>query len=194
MGLGEFLPPLTPYKYVTWDRITMIFKPNYNNIFHPTDKNIGKREVILSQGRCEGKIYYPFSVNYSYKTIDLPDMSRNIIMDNMFQWVRQDLSNLRGVKMSLVASQDGYIFSQPAESNIEKYAKASATMLRTADVAISKSGQNCSRVIIDYPNERLIATRAGPKALVAVLIEPDTKLDPIIPELDKVARKVQEIL
>jgi len=113
----------------------------------------------------------------------------------MFQWVRQDLSNLRGVKISLVASQDGYIFSQPAGSDIEKYAKASATMLRTADVVISKYGQNCSkRVIIDYPNERLIATRAGPKALVAVLIEPDTKLDPIIHELDRAARKVQEML
>jgi len=121
-------------------------------------------------------------------------MSQNIIIDNMFQWVRQDLSNFRGVKMSLVASQDGYIFSQPAEPNIEKYAKASATMLRTADIAISKYGQNCSRVIIDYPNERLIATRAGPKALVVVLIEPDTKLDPIIPVLDKVAWKVKEIL
>ncbi len=121
-------------------------------------------------------------------------MSRNIIMDSMFQWVRQDLSNLVGVKMSLVASQDGYIFSQPAESNIEKYARASAIMLRTADAAMSKYGQNCSRVIIDYPNERLIATRAGPKALVAILVEPKTKLDPIIPELDKVARKIQEIL
>ena len=121
-------------------------------------------------------------------------MSRNKIMDNMFQWVRQDLSNLGGVKMSLVASQDGYIFSQPAEPNIEKYAKASATMLRTADIAVPRSGQNCSKVIIDYPNERLIAIRAGPKALVAVLIEPDTKLDPIVLELDKVARKVQEIL
>lgn len=121
-------------------------------------------------------------------------MSRNIIMDSMLKWVRQDLSNLVGVKMSLVASQDGYIFSQYAESDIEKYAKVSATMLRTADVAMSKYGQNCSRVIIDYPNERLIATRAGQKALVAVLIEPETKLDPIIPELDKVARKIQEIL
>ncbi len=121
-------------------------------------------------------------------------MSRKINLDNMFQWVRQDLSNLRGVKISLVASQDGYIFSQPAGSNIEKYAKASATLLRTADVAISRSGQNCSRVIIDYPNERLIAARAGPKALVAVLVEPDTKLDPIIHELDRVARKVREML
>ncbi len=143
---------------------------------------------------CEGKVYYSFSINYSYKAIDVPDMSRNIIMDNMFQSVRQDLSKLGGVKMSLVASQDGYIFSQPAESNIEKYAKASATMLKTADVAMSKYGQTCSRVIIDYSNERLIATRAGLKALVVVLIEPDTKLDPILPELDKVARKIQEIL
>jgi hypothetical protein len=41
-----------PHKYVTWDRITMIFKPNYNNIFRPTDNNIGKCETILSQGRC----------------------------------------------------------------------------------------------------------------------------------------------
>lgn len=115
-------------------------------------------------------------------------------MDNMFKWVRQDLSNLVGVKMSLVASQDGYIFSHPAGSNIEKYAKASATMLRTADVAISKFGQNCSRIIIDYPSERLIGTRAGPKALVAVLIEPDIKLEPIIHELDRVAWKVRQIL
>jgi len=53
----------------------------------------------------------------------------------MFQWVRQDLSNLGGVKMSLVASQDGYIFSQPAEPNIEKYAKASATMLRMFQIS-----------------------------------------------------------
>ncbi len=152
------------------------------------------RAILFGDTGCEGKIYYPFSINYSYKAIDLPDMSRKINLDNMFQWVRQDLSNLRGIKISLVASQDGYIFSQPAGSNIEKYAKASATMLRTADVAISKYGQNCSRVIIDYPNERLIATRAGPKALVAVLVEPDTKLDPIIPELDRVAHKIQEIL
>ena len=31
-----------PYKYVTWDRITIVFKPNYNNIFHLIDKNIDK--------------------------------------------------------------------------------------------------------------------------------------------------------
>lgn len=121
-------------------------------------------------------------------------MSRNINMDNMFKWVRQDLSSLGGVKMSLVASQDGYIFSHPDGYNIEKYAKASAIMLRTADVAVSNFGKNCSRFIIDYTNERLIGTRAGPKALVAVLIEPDIKLEPIIHELDRVAWKVREIL
>ena len=152
------------------------------------------RAILFGDTGCEGKIYCPCSINYSYKVIDLPDMSRNIIMDSMFKWVGQDLSNLKGVKMSLVASQDGYIFSQPVESNIEKYARASATMLRTADVAISKYGQNCSKVIIDYPNEKLIATNAGKKSLVVVLIEPETKLDPIIPELDKVVRNIQEIL
>ena len=96
--------------------------------------------------------------------------------------------------MSLVASQDGYIISHPAESNIEKYAKASATLPRTADAAISNFGQNCSRIIIDYSSARLIGTRAGPKALVAVLTEPDVQLEPIIYELDRVALKVREIM
>lgn len=47
-----------PYKYVGWDRITMIFKPNYNNIFHPTGKNIEKYGAILSQGyfKSNGKL------------------------------------------------------------------------------------------------------------------------------------------
>ena len=46
-----------PYKDVTWDRITMIFKLNYNNIFHPTNGNIGECEVILSQGLRYWKFY-----------------------------------------------------------------------------------------------------------------------------------------
>jgi hypothetical protein len=39
-----------PYKDVSWDRITMTFKLNYNNISHPTNGNIGECGVILSQG------------------------------------------------------------------------------------------------------------------------------------------------
>ena len=39
-----------PYKYVTWDRITMAFKPNYNNISHYTGEIINRCGVILSQG------------------------------------------------------------------------------------------------------------------------------------------------
>ena len=46
-----------PYKYVTWDRIAMIFKPNYNNISHPTDINIEKCEMILSQGHKWRKLF-----------------------------------------------------------------------------------------------------------------------------------------
>ena len=45
------------YKYVTWDRISMAFKPNYNNIFHPIDENIDKCEIILSQGPKNLKAY-----------------------------------------------------------------------------------------------------------------------------------------
>ncbi|MCL7414591.1 MAG: roadblock/LC7 domain-containing protein [ANME-2 cluster archaeon] len=122
-------------------------------------------------------------------------MSKSINMDILFKKVQKDLSNLKGVKKSLVASQDGYIFSNTAESMLEMYAKASAALLRTADTATAKVGRNCSkRVVIDYPNERLIAIRAGPKALVAVIARTGTGLDPLIIELDKAADKVREII
>lgn len=122
-------------------------------------------------------------------------MYLNISMDLLFQKVQKDLTNLNGVKKSLVASQDGYILSKPAESSLELFAMTSAAMLKTADAATAKVGKNCSQhVVIDYPNERLIAARAGPKALVAVLAGTDAGLDPIITELDKAAEKVRGII
>lgn len=122
-------------------------------------------------------------------------MSRSIAQDLLFQRVQNDLSKLEGVKKSLVASRDGYMLSLPAESNTERYALASAAMLRTADAAIQRVGKDCSRrIVIDYPDERLIATRAGPKALIAVLAGPKTGVDSIFQELDKAAEKVRGII
>jgi hypothetical protein len=46
-----------PYKDVSWDRITMTFKLNYNNISHPTNGNIGECGVILSQGLSSMNLY-----------------------------------------------------------------------------------------------------------------------------------------
>jgi predicted regulator of Ras-like GTPase activity (Roadblock/LC7/MglB family) len=122
-------------------------------------------------------------------------MSPNIAQDILFHRVQQELRGLIGVKTSLVASRDGYIISQPVESHLEKYAKASSSMLKTADAAIIEMGKICSEsVVVDYPNERLIATRAGPKALVAVLAGSDTNLNLIITELSKAANRVREIM
>jgi predicted regulator of Ras-like GTPase activity (Roadblock/LC7/MglB family) len=122
-------------------------------------------------------------------------MAQNVTHDILFQRVQKDLSKLNGVKTSLVASRDGYILGNSPESTLEKYAKASSAMLRIADAAISKMGWECpERIVVDYSNERLIAIRAGPKALVAVLTGPDTNLDPIQSKLEKAAEKVREII
>ena len=122
-------------------------------------------------------------------------MSQNIAQGKLFRRVQQELVGLTGVKKSLVASRYGYILSQPAESNLEKYAKASSSILNTADAAIVKMGKECPEsIVVDYQNERLIATRAGPKALVAVLAGSDTNLNPILTELSKVANKVKKIM
>ncbi|MCK4938238.1 MAG: roadblock/LC7 domain-containing protein [Methanosarcinales archaeon] len=116
-------------------------------------------------------------------------------MDLMIQQVQKNLSNLEGVKESMVASQDGYIFGQPSDSRLELFARTSAAMLKTADAASAKVGKNFSQhVVIDYPDERLIAVRAGPKALLVVLTGTGTGLESIMTELDKAAEKVREII
>ena len=122
-------------------------------------------------------------------------MSQNIAQGILFRRVQQELLGLTGVKKSLVASRDGYILSQPDESHLEKYAKASSSILKTADAAIVKMGKECSEsIVVDYQNERLIAIRAGPKALVAVLAGSETNLNLILTELSKAANKVREIM
>lgn len=122
-------------------------------------------------------------------------MSQNIAQDILFRKIQQELVGLKGVKKSLVASRDGYILGHPAESHLEKYAKASSSILKTADDAILKMGKECTEsIVVDYKNERLIATRAGPKALIAVLAGSDTNLNPILTELNKAANKVREIM
>lgn len=122
-------------------------------------------------------------------------MSRNIAADILFRKVQEDLARLNGVKASLIASRDGYLISQPAESGLEGYALASASILRTADAASSRMGRDCSqKIVIDFPTERLIAARAGPKALIAVLAGLGTGVDSILIELDKASEKVREIV
>jgi predicted regulator of Ras-like GTPase activity (Roadblock/LC7/MglB family) len=122
-------------------------------------------------------------------------MSQNIAQDILFHRVQQELRGLKGVKTSLIASRDGYILTNPAESQLEKYAKASSSMLKTADAAILEMSNNCSEsVIVDFPNERLIATRAGPKALIAVLAGSDINVNTILTEMSKAANKVREIM
>ena len=119
----------------------------------------------------------------------------NTTQDIVFHRIRQDLSEMNGVKNSLVAINDGFILYQSDETTLEQYAKTSSAMLRIADAAILKMGWNSSeRIVVDYPGERLVATRAGPKALVAVLTQPETNLDPIQSELEKAAEKVREII
>lgn len=127
--------------------------------------------------------------------INALDMSQNITQDILFNRVLKELGRLNGVKTSLVASRDGFLLSRSTESDLEIYAKVSSSMLRIADAAIRKMGKKSSKsVVVDYSNERLIAARAGPKVLVAVLAGSDTKLDPVLMELNKAAEKLREII
>ncbi|TFH39466.1 MAG: hypothetical protein E4G94_10955, partial [ANME-2 cluster archaeon] len=68
-------------------------------------------------------------------------MSQNIAQDILFRRIQKELGGLKGVKTTLVASRDGYILCPPTKVHLEKYAKASSFILKTADAAILKMGK-----------------------------------------------------
>lgn len=68
-----------------------------------------------------------------------------------------------------------------------------AIILGTAETALSELGKGVpERIIVDTGGGRIIILGAGPKALVAAMIKPDTDLALI--EMEKVADKIRLLL
>jgi len=108
-----------------------------------------------------------------------------------------DLKKVRGVEACATVSRDGLLIRailQEGQSS-ESFAAMSATMFGAAETATTVLGKGIpSRVIVESDRGRLIAVRAGPKALLIVLVSLDTGLGLILLELEKAAIKLKVLL
>ena len=118
---------------------------------------------------------------------------------DMLDKILADTKKVGGVEASVVASRDGLLMTSNIPASIgaraETFAAMSATMLGAAETATTELGKGIpDRVIVESEHGKLIATGAGPKALLVVLTEPDAGLGLILVELEKAAEKIKKML
>ncbi len=111
--------------------------------------------------------------------------------------VLTDLKKVGGVEASAAASRDGLLMKaiMPTGQHAETFAAMSATMLGAAETATTELGKGIpERVIVESEHGKLIATGAGPKALLIVLTTPDAGLGLILLELEKASKIIKGLL
>ncbi len=111
--------------------------------------------------------------------------------------ILRNLKKTGGVEASAIASRDGLLIASTisGKQHAETFAAMSATMLGAAETASAELGKGIpDRVIIESKYGKIIATGAGPKALLIVMTEPKAGLGLILIETEKASEKIKHIL
>lgn len=107
------------------------------------------------------------------------------------------LNNVGGIEGGSVVSRDGLVMASNLSGNVdpEVFAAMSATMLGAAETAVSELAKGeTGRVIAESEQTKLIATGAGPLALLVVMTSPDATLGLALVEMQKAANKIISVL
>ncbi|VVB92439.1 Roadblock/LC7 domain protein [uncultured archaeon] len=111
--------------------------------------------------------------------------------------IMADLKNIGGIEASAIASRDGLLIysNVPQKNKTETFCAMSATMLGAAETATSELGKGIpDRVIVESKHAKIIATGAGPKAILIVMTRPDAGLGLVLVEVAKASEKINQVL
>lgn len=108
--------------------------------------------------------------------------------------VLQDLNKTQGIETSALLSREGLLISSTMEGNADTFAAMSATMFGAAVIASEEFGKGLpDRVIVETENGKLIASGAGPKAMIIVLARENSTLGQILMDLSKASDRIKEV-
>jgi hypothetical protein len=115
----------------------------------------------------------------------------------MLDTVLKELERAGGITASAVVSRDGLLMSSSLMGGVgaETFAAMSATMYGAAETAVSELKKGVpERVVIESKDSKLIASGAGPKALLVVMTEANVGLGLVLVNMGKAADKIKELL
>ena len=120
-----------------------------------------------------------------------------MVVKDELEGVLKDLKALGDVEATAIVSKDGLPIAVDLSSGVdaESFAALSATILGAAETAMSEvmSG-SLDRVIIESEGGKIVATAAGPEALLVVMTSPNAKLGLILLKINKAKKRIMEIL
>lgn len=111
--------------------------------------------------------------------------------------VLADLKKVRGIETCAVASRDGLLIRDIPQKgqNLDSFVAMSATLFGAAETVIAMFGKGIpNRIIVESDRGRVIAIGAGPKALLIVIVSLEPELEMIRLELEKAAKKLNELM
>jgi len=111
--------------------------------------------------------------------------------------VLTDLRRTGDIEASAIVSRDGLLMASdiPEGVHAETFAAMSATMLGAAETAVSELKKGLpDRVIVESKQGKVIATGAGPKALLVVMTPPEAGLGLILVEMERATDKLKRML
>ena len=120
-----------------------------------------------------------------------------VVLSERLNEVLSDLKKVDGIESTAIATRDGLLIAANTfmGTHPETFAAMSATILGAAEAATSnlKNG-SVNRIIVESEDCRMVTMGSGPKSLVVVLTEVNSGLGLILVELEKGARRINEIL
>ncbi len=111
--------------------------------------------------------------------------------------ILKDLKSVGDIEASAIVSRDGLLIAADISQNVnaDAFAAMTATMLGAAETATSELGKGIpDRVIVEGKEGKIIATGAGPKALLVVMTNPRANLGLVLLEMGKASEKIKELL
>jgi len=115
----------------------------------------------------------------------------------LFDKIAHDLKNIGDIEASAITSRDGLlVYSTISQKHrAETFAAMSATMVGAAETATTELEKGIpDRIIVETKHGKIIATGAGPKALLIVLTRPNANLGLVLLEVGKISEKIKEIM
>jgi predicted regulator of Ras-like GTPase activity (Roadblock/LC7/MglB family) len=115
----------------------------------------------------------------------------------LIEEILRELKTIGSVEASAVVTRDGLLVASdtPADVDAETFAAMSASMVGSAETAVSEvKGGSAVRVIVESQNLKMIALGAGPKVLLVVLAKRDVPLGLILVKMGDAARKISGLV
>lgn len=108
----------------------------------------------------------------------------------------QGIEKVKGVKNVVLVSRSGMHLAGavPKGAHMETFSAMFAILLGAAETATSEINEKLDYVVLSLKGSRMLVINNGPKALMILRLTEDATIEPIMEEINKSSKKLEELL